>query len=183
MDPEWLRRHLIATERAGRIAAPRKNIDVRGFRVGQMKCEVILPRSLRNTAGEGRSVMTCSAEECVVLYAHGGGYVNGGLNYARVLAAKMAVATGFPVYTFAYRLAPEHPYPAALTDGMKMWDYLLRKGYSPERILLAGGRAKLDLEERGWHVYQQMPFPIARRAVRRFVDYVNCLERPFRLAK
>ena len=39
-----------------------------------------------------------------------------------------------------------------------------------EEILRAGGRAELDLEERGWHVYQQMPLPIARRAMRRLLQ-------------
>ena len=50
----------------------------------------------------------------VILYCHGGGYTSGNLGYARVLAAKMASATGCEVLAFQYRLAPEFPYPAAL---------------------------------------------------------------------
>ena len=77
----------------------------------------------------------------VILYAHGGGYTCGGLGYARILAAKLAVATGFSVVSFEYRLAPEHKYPAPLEDGMKIWKYLMEKGYEPNKVLLAGDSA------------------------------------------
>ena len=43
--------------------------------------------------------------------------------------------------SFEYRLAPEHKYPAPLEDGMKIWNYLMDKGYSPDRVLLAGDSA------------------------------------------
>ena len=52
----------------------------------------------------------------------------------------MAHATGFTTYSFAYRLAPEHPYPAALEDGRAVWDYLTGL-YRADHILLAGDSA------------------------------------------
>jgi acetyl esterase/lipase len=76
-----------------------------------------------------------------ILYAHGGGYISGGLFFARILAAKMAIATGFTTYSFEYRLAPENPYPAALDDGMAVWEYLTKNRYTPEQIILAGDSA------------------------------------------
>ena len=53
------------------------------------------------------------------------------------LAAKMAIATGFTTFSFDYRLAPEYPYPAALDDGMAVWDFLTKGKYAPDHVLLA----------------------------------------------
>ena len=77
----------------------------------------------------------------VILYCHGGGYTSGNLGYARVLAAKMASITGHEVLTFAYRLAPEHPWPAPQVDAMAAWDYLMHLGYGGDNVVLAGDSA------------------------------------------
>ena len=52
----------------------------------------------------------------VILYFHGGGYIVGSTRTHRALAAHLAEAAGCAVFTLDYRLAPEHPYPAALDD-------------------------------------------------------------------
>ena len=77
----------------------------------------------------------------VILYCHGGGYTTGNLGYARVLAAKMSSATGYEVLSFAYRLAPEFPWPAAQEDAMAAWDYLMYLGYGADQVVLAGDSA------------------------------------------
>ena len=77
----------------------------------------------------------------VVLYCHGGGYTSGNLGYARVLASKLAKSTGYEVLSFEYRLAPEHPYPAALEDALAAWDYLMELGYGARDVVLAGDSA------------------------------------------
>lgn len=77
----------------------------------------------------------------VVLYLHGGGYVYGDLEYAKGFASMLAVRCGVRVFCPAYRLAPEHPYPAALEDALTAYRYLLDKGYGPEHILLCGESA------------------------------------------
>ena len=77
----------------------------------------------------------------VILYCHGGGYTSGNLGYARVLAAKMASATGCEVLAFQYRLAPEYPYPAALEDARKAWEYLMHQGWGAKHVILAGDSA------------------------------------------
>lgn len=77
----------------------------------------------------------------VILYCHGGGYTCGGLNYARILAAKLAINTGIEVMSFAYRLAPENPYPAAIEDAMTMYDYLMYLGYGAKDVIIAGDSA------------------------------------------
>lgn len=77
----------------------------------------------------------------VILYCHGGGYITGNLGYARILAAKMSSATGREVLSFAYRLSPEFPWPAAQEDAMAAWDYLMHLGYGADQVVLAGDSA------------------------------------------
>lgn len=77
----------------------------------------------------------------VVLYLHGGGYVCGDLDYAKGFSAMLAVCCGVRVFCSGYRLAPEHPYPAALEDALTSYRYLLDKGYAPEHIALCGESA------------------------------------------
>lgn len=77
----------------------------------------------------------------VILYLHGGGYTCGGLEYAKGFGSMLAVQCGVRVFCAAYRLAPEHRYPAALEDALEAYRYLLGKGYPPEEILLCGESA------------------------------------------
>lgn len=77
----------------------------------------------------------------VILYLHGGGYTCGDLEYALGFGSVLAVQSGTRVFCCAYRLAPEHPYPAALCDAMDAYRYLLEKGYRPEQITLCGESA------------------------------------------
>ena len=77
----------------------------------------------------------------IVLYCHGGGYTCGQLGYARILASKLALATGCDVFSFEYRLAPEHPYPAAVQDAQAVWDHLMYQGFGARDVILAGDSA------------------------------------------
>ena len=77
----------------------------------------------------------------VILYLHGGGYCCGGLRYAVGCGSLLAHEYGAYVFCPAYRLAPEHPFPAALEDALESYRYLLSKGYLPEQICLAGESA------------------------------------------
>lgn len=274
LTEEDLKKQRAAMERAGRLAAPTGGVTLEEFSVGDIACEWVKPDLAHNP-------------QYVILYAHGGGYTCGGLGYARILAAKLAVSTGFSVVSFEYRLAPEHKYPAALEDGMSVWHYLMEKGYGAKHVLFAGdsaggnlvlcmtqklkkekdiapkclllfspwtdmtatsnsyedkkdkdpiltkdyvigvrdavigkeadgaderyspingdftdfpptlimvgrneillddsinlqkrinkagGKAVIDIEKDGWHVYQQMPIPVANRAMKRLSDYVS----------
>lgn len=274
LKEEDLRKQRQAMELAGRLAAPTGGVTMEPFQTGDIACEWVKPELAHNP-------------QYVILYAHGGGYTCGGLAYARILAAKLAVSTGFTVASFEYRLAPENKYPAALEDGVAVWEYLMEKGYDadhvicagdsaggnlvvcltqklllegrkPPRLLLlfspwtdmtaksksyqlydgkdpiltkdyvesvrdavigtdvepsdpiyspifgnfehfppalvqvgkteilyedsaslvkkinkTGGHATLDVEKDGWHVYQQMPLPVASRAMKRLSDYVS----------
>ena len=79
--------------------------------------------------------------EGVILYLHGGGFTCGGMEYAKGVGTSLAIWTGAKIFCAAYRLAPEHPYPAALEDAAEAYRYLLSKGYTPEHILLCGESA------------------------------------------
>ncbi len=77
----------------------------------------------------------------VVLYLHGGGFTCGDLEYAKGFGSTLAVECGVKVLCAGYRLAPEHPYPAALDDALECYQYLLSKGYAPRHIALCGESA------------------------------------------
>jgi len=128
MTAEELKRHRKLAEWAGGLATPKGEVEITPFKVGKIRCEAVKPIFAFNP-------------RYAILYAHGGGYVSGGLGYARILSAKMAAATGFTVYSFAYRLAPEHPYPAALDDGITVWNHLTDNLFPADHILLAGDSA------------------------------------------
>ena len=77
----------------------------------------------------------------VVLYLHGGGYVIGSPRSHRHLAAAIAGAAGASALLLDYRLAPEHPYPAAVEDATAAYRWLLDQAIAPERIVIAGDSA------------------------------------------
>jgi acetyl esterase/lipase len=75
------------------------------------------------------------------LYLHGGGYVCGGIETHRPITAELARTFDGGVVSIDYRLAPEHPYPAALEDAIAGFLALLDKGLAPQNIALAGESA------------------------------------------
>ncbi|MGH2955707.1 MAG: alpha/beta hydrolase fold domain-containing protein [Solirubrobacterales bacterium] len=76
-----------------------------------------------------------------VLYLHGGAYVLGSPRTHRGLASQIAAAAGAPVHVLDYRLAPEHPYPAAVEDAIAAYRALLESGLEPGRIAIIGDSA------------------------------------------
>jgi phosphinothricin tripeptide acetyl hydrolase len=101
---------------------------------------VVEPVSLGGRPGEWISPDGGGAD-AVVLYLHGGGYCIGSLDSHRGLGARIAVAAGCPVVTLDYRLAPEHPFPAAVEDAVGAYADLLALGVSPDRLAVAGDSA------------------------------------------
>jgi monoterpene epsilon-lactone hydrolase len=78
----------------------------------------------------------------VMLYLHGGGYALGSINTHRSLMARIAKEAGIRTLAINYRLAPEHPFPAALDDAVLAYTWLIEHaGYQPEDIILAGDSA------------------------------------------
>ena len=81
------------------------------------------------------------AADPTILYFHGGGYVDGSARTGTYLAAELARRAGGRALSVDYRLAPEHPYPAAVEDGLAAYAGLLEAGVSPARVLVAGDSA------------------------------------------
>ena len=81
-----------------------------------------------------------AAADKAVLLLHGGAYVLGGPASHGSLAAHLGQAAGAEAYLADYRLAPEHPYPAALDDALAAYRWLLQK-YQPGQIVIAGDSA------------------------------------------
>ena len=76
-----------------------------------------------------------------VLYLHGGGYAIGSLNTHRRLAYDISAASAAKVLLIDYRLAPEHPFPAAVDDAAAAWRWLLQQGFAANRLAIAGDSA------------------------------------------
>ena len=128
MRPEDLKRQRAAQEVLGRLITPMIGMKWAPFELEGMNAAWVRPeRSYdRNHA---------------ILYCHGGGYTSGNLGYSRPLASKLSGVTGWDTLSFEYRLAPEHPYPAAVEDAMRAWDYLMYQGYGAENVMVAGDSA------------------------------------------
>ncbi len=92
-------------------------------------------------SAEWVSVDRAHMKKYVILYCHGGGYMTGSYRYARSITNKLASSTSMDVLSFDYRLAPENPYPAALEDALKVWDYLMYLGYGARDVIIAGDSA------------------------------------------
>jgi len=78
---------------------------------------------------------------CVLLYFHGGGYCSGSLNSHRRLVTEAGRAAAVRTLAAAYRLAPEHPFPAALEDATRAWQFLRAQGIAAKRIAIGGDSA------------------------------------------
>src|SRR5215469_9282601 len=76
-----------------------------------------------------------------VLYLHGGGYVIGSIKTHRDLMGRVSRAAKAKVLGLNYRLAPEHPFPAAVDDAVAGYRFLLAQGAKPSRIAIAGDSA------------------------------------------
>ncbi|MFE0749634.1 alpha/beta hydrolase [Gordonia sp. NPDC058843] len=76
-----------------------------------------------------------------IYYIHGSAYTICSARTHRSLAARLSLATDLPVFVADYRLAPEHRFPAAADDVADGFDWLLRQGYEPGDIVVAGDSA------------------------------------------
>ena len=80
-------------------------------------------------------------DDRVVLYLHGGAYVIGSINTHRDLAGRISRASGARVLNVDYRLAPEHPHPAAVDDAAAAYRWLLDQDHAAGDLAIAGDSA------------------------------------------
>ena len=114
-------------ERAGKVFPTPPDVKVERVNAPAAPAEWLRPPS----AVPGR----------VVLYLHGGGYVIGSPRSHRHLAAAIAGAAEASALLLDYRLAPEHPFPAAVEDATAAYRWLLDQAIAPEHIVIAGDSA------------------------------------------
>ena len=128
IDNPDIEKHRHSQDQVGALLGNSKELSVRNVKIKDMD-------------GEWVSVNRAHMKKYVILYCHGGGYSTGSCLYARTLTTKLAESTSMDVLSFDYRLAPEHPYPAATEDAMKAWDYLMLLGYGARDVIIAGDSA------------------------------------------
>jgi monoterpene epsilon-lactone hydrolase len=102
-------------------------VEVVAARVGGVATEWIRPAGV-----DDRSM---------IIHLHGGGYVMGSLATVRQLASNIAVAANTSVLSVDYRLAPEHPHPAAVDDVVMVYRALLNGGREPASVVISGDSA------------------------------------------
>ncbi len=104
-----------------------RNVDVQPIAIGDLPAEWLRPIGVK--------------DDRAVLYLHGGGYTMGSCNTHRALGARLALASWAPVLVIDYRLAPEHPFPAALDDALAAYRWLIDPARPARPIALAGDSA------------------------------------------
>jgi acetyl esterase/lipase len=77
----------------------------------------------------------------VLLFFHGGGYCSGSILSHRRMVTEAGRAAGVRTLAVSYRLAPEHPFPAALDDALSAWSFLQQHGISAAHIAIGGDSA------------------------------------------
>ncbi|MCE9649589.1 MAG: alpha/beta hydrolase [Parvibaculum sp.] len=105
------------------------NVRMEPINLGGLKAEWMIP--------QGRSLSSSP----VLLYFHGGGYVIGSPLSHRHVTGKLALSSDACVLSVDYALAPEQPFPAAVTDGVKAYRWLLDRGHAADAIAFGGDSA------------------------------------------
>jgi acetyl esterase/lipase len=106
----------------------------------------------------------CAADR-VILYFHGGGYVLGSHTRTANSVSHIANAVGCRALNVDYRLAPEHPFPAAVDDAVSAYRWLLARGYEPAHIAVSGDSAGGGLALALLHALQGAGLPLPAAAV------------------
>lgn len=107
----------------------------------------VLPRGTRREATHlggvpaERITTPAALPDRALLYLHGGAYLLGSPTTHRAVAAHLADSAGAVAFVLDYRLAPEHPYPAAVDDALAAYRALLEEGFPADRIVVAGDSA------------------------------------------
>jgi len=107
------------------------------------------------------SIVPESTPSRVLMYFHGGGYCSGSILSHRRLVTEAGRAAKVRTLAIAYRLSPEHPFPAALDDALSAWRFLRQQGIAGPRITIggdsAGGGLTLALIGRLMELEEELP--------------------------
>ena len=141
-DPEIdvIRALLSSRPRPSDLSERRERLDALG-------AQYSLPADVRVEAVDANGVVaewTTTPEAKTgraILFLHGGGYISGSLDSHRHMIAQAGREARSRTLALAYRLAPEHPFPAALEDALGGYAFLLAQGFDPKNIAIAGESA------------------------------------------
>jgi epsilon-lactone hydrolase len=141
-DPEIaaIRAQIAARPRATEIAQMRKDYDARGLAFGLPGDVTVEPVSANGVKAEWTATPGADATKAV-LFLHGGGYVIGSLDSHRHMVAECGRQAGTRTLAIDYRMAPEHPFPAAVEDTVAAYRFLLSSGIAARNIAIAGDSA------------------------------------------
>ena len=98
------------------------------------------PADLGGVPGEWSSVAGSDASR-VLMFFHGGGYCSGSIRSHRRLVTEAGRSAGIRTLAVGYRLAPEHPFPAAMEDALTAWHFLRQQGIAARHIAIGGDSA------------------------------------------
>ena len=116
----------VSQEKSSRIARLPKDVRCQPLSANGVPAELIQAAGMDSGA---------------ILYLHGGAYALGSIKTHREFVGRLASATGMRGLLLDYRLAPEHPYPAALEDATAAYHWLIAQGYEASQIMIAGDSA------------------------------------------
>lgn len=139
MQSEELKRH---------IAAMRNNPYAADKSVAQLRAETE-QRAISSTAADvtvqpvndtvrGEWVFVSDTTDRVIYYLHGGAFYRGSVAASRAAVAAFSRACEARCFALTYRLAPEHPHPAALDDAVRGYQWLLDQGHAAGNIVISG---------------------------------------------
>ena len=117
----------VGIDAAGEAFPVPDSVDITPLEMAGLSCEWTVAKS-----GQSGPAM---------LYLHGGGYIAGSLTSHRNLVARLAEKIDGRILTVDYRLAPEHPFPAAVVDGLAAYEALLDSGIDPNHLTIGGDSA------------------------------------------
>jgi acetyl esterase/lipase len=135
-----LRQKLASRVRSDDYRQRRKDMDARALEYKIAPDVTVEPVTANGVQAEWTSTPN-DAHDAALIWLHGGGYVIGSLVSHRHLVSEAGQAARIWALALDYRLAPEHPFPAAVEDAVSGYRYLLSRGVRPGRIAIAGDSA------------------------------------------
>ncbi|HEX3574413.1 MAG TPA: alpha/beta hydrolase [Rhodopila sp.] len=141
-DPEIdiIRDILHSQPRPAELQERRQRLDALGARYKVAPDAKVQAVDANGVAAEWTTVPGADPTR-VIMFLHGGGYISGSIASHRHMIAEAGRQAGARTFAVGYRLAPEHPFPAALDDALTAYKFLLASGYAPGQIGLAGESA------------------------------------------
>ncbi|KAA0972239.1 alpha/beta hydrolase [Aureimonas fodinaquatilis] len=135
-----IRAMLASGQRPADLAGRRQRLDDLGARYEIPADVVVEPVDAGGVKAEWTTTPAADPTR-VIMFLHGGGYISGSIKSHRHMIAQAGREAGTRTLALGYRLAPEHPFPAALEDALNGYRFLLSRGFLPENIVIAGESA------------------------------------------